>query len=70
MLIQDLCSIITHQRSSGSHEFEFGSNNFGASSIWNDERGVGALRKNCALRDKVQTTVSESRRAWLDMLFS
>jgi hypothetical protein len=66
MLIQRLCSIITHQRSSGSHEFEFASNNFGASSIWDDERGVGTLRKNCALRDEVQTTVSENRRAWFD----
>ena len=59
-----------HQRSSGSHEFEFGSNDFGVTSIWDDERGIVALRKYYALRDEAQTTVSESRRVWLDTPFS
>jgi len=51
-----------HQQSTGSHDFDFG--------IWDDERGIVALRKYYALKDEAQTTVSESRRVWLDTPFS
>ena len=51
-----------HQGSSGSHDFDFG--------VWDDERGIVALRKYYALKDEAQTTVSESRRVWLDTPFS
>ncbi|KAF9482957.1 hypothetical protein BDN70DRAFT_892146 [Pholiota conissans] len=39
-------------------------------SIWDDERGIIALRKYYALRDEAQTTVTESRRMWSDTPFS
>ncbi len=39
-------------------------------SMWNDERGIVALRKYYALRDEAHTTVRESRRQWSDTPFS
>ena len=39
-------------------------------SMWNDERGIVALRKYYALRDEAHTTVKESRRQWSDTPFS
>ena len=51
-----------HRRSRGSHDFDFG--------VWDDECGIVALRKYYALKDEAQTTVSESRRVWLDTPFS
>ncbi|KAF8872637.1 hypothetical protein BD779DRAFT_1572174 [Infundibulicybe gibba] len=39
-------------------------------SIWDDERGVVALRKYYALRDEAQDTVTESKRQWSDTPFS
>jgi hypothetical protein len=51
-----------HRRSSGSHDFDFG--------VWDDERGIVALRKYYAPKDETQTTVSESRMVWLDTPFS
>ena len=67
----DTASFQHHQgRSNGSQDFDFGSNEYGVSSIWDDERGIVALRKYYALRDEAQTTVKESRRMWLDTPFS
>ena len=40
------------------------------SSIWDDERGIVALRRYYALRDEAQDTVTESKRLWLDTPFS
>jgi serine/arginine repetitive matrix protein 2 len=40
------------------------------SSIWDDERGIMALRKYYALRDEAQDMVTESKRQWLDTPFS
>ncbi|THH16199.1 hypothetical protein EW146_g4403 [Bondarzewia mesenterica] len=37
---------------------------------WDDDRGVGALRKYFALRDEAHVTVEESKRIWLDTPFS
>jgi len=39
-------------------------------SVWDDERGIVALRKYYALRDEAQDTVIESKRQWLDTPFS
>ena len=39
-------------------------------SMWNDGRGIVALRKYYALRDEAHTTVKESRRQWSDTPFS
>lgn len=39
-------------------------------SIWDDERGIVALRKYYALRDEAQDTVTESKRQWMDTPFS
>ncbi|KAG2134191.1 uncharacterized protein EDB93DRAFT_1173064 [Suillus bovinus] len=39
-------------------------------SLWDDERGIMALRKYYALRDEVEDTVTESQRVWLDTPFS
>lgn len=58
-----------HRRSGGSQEFEFGSNDLGLRD-YDDEREIVALRKSCALSDEAQTTVSESRKLWLDAPFS
>lgn len=38
--------------------------------VWDDERGIVALRKYYALRDEAQNTVTESRRIWSDTPFS
>jgi len=35
-------------------------------SLWDNERGVTALRKYYALQDEAQNTVMESQRVWLD----
>lgn len=59
-----------HQRSSRSHNFKFGNNDFGVMSIWDDERGIVALRKYYALRDEEQTMVSENWRVWFYIPFS
>lgn len=37
---------------------------------WTDEHGIVSLRKYYALRDEVQVTVTESKRAWSDTPFS
>jgi len=42
----------------------------GEGSVWDDERGIVALRKFYALRDEAENTVSESKRTWMDTLFS
>ncbi|KAG2365179.1 hypothetical protein BDR07DRAFT_1470529 [Suillus spraguei] len=39
-------------------------------SLWDDERGITALRKYYALRDEAEDTVTESQRVWLDTPFS
>ena len=39
-------------------------------SMWDDERGISALRKYYALRDEVQDAVTESKRTWVDTPFS
>ncbi|KAG2115547.1 hypothetical protein BD769DRAFT_1391209 [Suillus cothurnatus] len=39
-------------------------------SLWDDERGITVLRKYYALHDKVEDTVTESQRVWLDTPFS
>ncbi|KAH7884200.1 hypothetical protein F5I97DRAFT_1671717 [Phlebopus sp. FC_14] len=39
-------------------------------SMWDDERGITALRKYYALRDEAQDTVTESKQTWLDTPFS
>ncbi|EGO19639.1 hypothetical protein SERLADRAFT_443108 [Serpula lacrymans var. lacrymans S7.9] len=39
-------------------------------SLWDDERGITALRKYYALRDEAQDTVQESKRVWMDTPFS
>lgn len=39
-------------------------------SLWDDERGIMALRKYYALRDEAEDTVTESQRVWLDTPFS
>jgi serine/arginine repetitive matrix protein 2 len=39
-------------------------------SIWDDERGIVALRKYYALRDEAQDTVTESKLQWIDTPFS
>jgi hypothetical protein len=39
-------------------------------SLWDDEKGITALRKYYALRDEAQDTVSESKQVWLDTPFS
>lgn len=38
--------------------------------IWDDERGIVALRKYYALKDEAHVTVVESKRQWLDTPFS
>lgn len=38
--------------------------------IWDDERGIVALRKYYALRDEAENTVTDSRRQWHDTPFS
>jgi serine/arginine repetitive matrix protein 2 len=40
------------------------------SSMWDDERGIVALRKYYALRDEAQNTVTESKLIWRDTPFS
>ena len=54
---EDTASLQQHYRSSNSSDFG-NSNDFGVNSIWDDGRGIVALRKYYALR--------ESRRMWLD----
>ena len=39
-------------------------------SLWDDDRGIIALRKYYALRDEADSTVAESKRIWLDTPFS
>jgi len=39
-------------------------------SLWDDEKGVTALRRYHALQDEAQSTVMESRQVWLDTPFS
>jgi serine/arginine repetitive matrix protein 2 len=39
-------------------------------SLWDDERGITVLCKYYALHDKVEDTVTESQRVWLDTPFS
>jgi hypothetical protein len=39
-------------------------------SIWDDERGIVALRKYYALRTEAENTVTDSKRTWLDTPFS
>lgn len=39
-------------------------------SLWDDERGIAALRRYHALQDEAQSTVMESKRVWLDTPFS
>jgi serine/arginine repetitive matrix protein 2 len=39
-------------------------------SLWDDERGIMALRKYYALRDEAQDTVTESKQVWHDTPFS
>ena len=39
-------------------------------SIWDDERGIVALRKYYTLKDEVQETVQESQRTWMDTPWS
>lgn len=41
-----------------------------STSLWDDDRGITALRKYYALQDEVQSTVMESKRLWLDTPFS
>ncbi|KAF5376919.1 hypothetical protein D9615_007315 [Tricholomella constricta] len=52
--------IVEPETTAASHEI----------SIWDDENGIIALRKYCALRDEAQTTVTESKLTWLDTPFS
>nr|GAT51801.1 predicted protein [Mycena chlorophos] len=42
----------------------------GASTGWDDERGIVALRKYYALRNEAEDAVTESKRMWLDTPFS
>lgn len=42
----------------------------GEESVWDDERGIVALRKFYALRDEAENTVTESKRIWIDTPFS
>jgi serine/arginine repetitive matrix protein 2 len=42
----------------------------GEESVWDDERGIVALRKFYALRDEAENTVSESKKLWSDTPFS
>jgi hypothetical protein len=39
-------------------------------SVWDDEKGIIALRRYYALRDEVQDTVVESKQTWEDTPFS
>ena len=39
-------------------------------SIWDDERGIVALRKYYTLKDEAQETVAESQKIWVDTPFS
>lgn len=39
-------------------------------SIWDDEKGITALRSYYALQDEARSTVSESKQAWTDTPFS
>ena len=39
-------------------------------SLWDDERGITALRRYYALRDEAEGAVTESKRTWLDTPFS
>jgi len=39
-------------------------------SLWDEERGIMALRKYYALRDEAHDTVMESKHVWLDTPFS
>jgi serine/arginine repetitive matrix protein 2 len=39
-------------------------------SMWDDERGIVALRRFFDLRDEAETALTESRRMWLDTPFS
>ena len=40
------------------------------SSMWDDDRGIVALRKYYALRDEAENTVTESKLVWRDTPFS
>lgn len=42
----------------------------GEETVWDDERGIVALRKFYALRDEAENTVTESKRIWIDTPFS
>jgi len=42
----------------------------GEESVWDDERGIVALRKFYALRDEAENTVLESKKIWMDIPFS
>ena len=59
-----------HRHSTASHNFELRCNNFEVGSIWDDERGIVALKEYYALRYDGQTTVSESCGVWSDTLFT
>jgi len=61
--------IVDSDTASLHHHRSSNSDDFAVSSIWDDERGIVALRKYYALRDEAQTTVSESRGLWLDHRF-
>ena len=37
---------------------------------WDNEHGIVAMRKYCALRDEAHETVEESRKIWVDTPFS
>jgi len=39
-------------------------------SVWDNEKGIMAPRKYCALRDEAQNMVTESKQVWLDTSFS
>jgi serine/arginine repetitive matrix protein 2 len=45
-------------------------NSASVNSVWDDERGIVALRRYYALRDEAQDTVTESKRMWEDTPFS
>jgi hypothetical protein len=42
----------------------------GEEPVWDDERGIVALRKFYALRDEAENTVLESKKIWTDTPFS
>ncbi|KAK0448447.1 uncharacterized protein EV420DRAFT_843673 [Desarmillaria tabescens] len=41
-----------------------------ATTTWDDERGIVALRRYYELREEVESTVTESKRVWIDTPFS